>query len=466
MTDTAAAPEPIAAKVWRVLKVYFERRVALILLLGFSGGLPLALSGSTLLYWMREVGIDLTTIGIFALAGTPYTVKFFWAPVVDAFRVPVLSRLLGRRRGWLIFSQMLLMAAIAFAGILNPLTMPWWMALAAVLIAFASATQDIVIDAFRVESLDSDQQAAGMANYVAAYRFGLLFSSAGALVLVDWFDKTLGLPKEIIWNYAYWIMAALILVGAVGVLLSREPEVSAEFEQKLDEVENAKQDRLKRLWETAYHAFADFLQKPFAITILLFVIFFKLCDSFAGVMTTPFVVDLGFERTEYAALVKGVGFATALIGGFAGGLLARALPMVQCLWIAGLLQAASNLVFAWLAWMGKSQIALGTAIAVENLTGGIGTVVFVAYISSQTSNAAHTATQFALLTSLAAFGRTYISAASGYVAEQTGWFWFFVVTVFAAIPGFMLLAWLQAKGHFVELEDDKSEAAKTDDAPA
>ncbi|MEM7424899.1 MAG: MFS transporter, partial [Pseudomonadota bacterium] len=368
------------------------------------------------------------------------------------------------RRGWLILSQILLLAAIGFAGFLDPLTTPWWMALAAVLIAFASATQDIVIDAFRVESLDGDQQAAGMANYVAAYRFGLLFSSAGALILVDWFEKSLGLPKEVIWNYAYWLMAGLVLVGVAGVLLSSEPEASAAFDAKLDDPANADQNRLQRLFQTAFHAFADFLQKPLAITILLFVIFFKLCDSFAGVMTTPFVVDLGFERTEYAALVKGVGFATALIGGFAGGLLARALPLVQCLWIAGVLQAASNLVFAWLAWMGQSQLALGTAIAVENLTGGVGTVVFVAYISSQTSNAAHTATQFALLTSLAAVGRTYISAASGYVAEQTGWFWFFVVTVLAAIPGFMLLAWLQWKGHFRDLE--ASAEVRTDGEPA
>ncbi|MEM7429983.1 MAG: MFS transporter, partial [Pseudomonadota bacterium] len=319
MSDAAAAPETTGAKVWNVLKVYFERRVALILLLGFSGVLPLALSGSTLLYWMREVGIDLTTIGIFALAGTPYTVKFFWAPVVDAFRVPFLSKLLGRRRGWLILSQIMLLAAISFVGFLDPLTTPWWMALAAILIAFASATQDIVIDAFRVESLDGDQQAAGMANYVAAYRFGLLFSSAGALILVDWFEKSLGLPQEVIWTYAYWLMSALILVGILGVLLALEPEASAEFDAKLDDPANADQNRLQRLMQTAFHAFADFLQKPLAITILLFVIFFKLCDSFAGVMTTPFVVDLGFERTEYAALVKGVGFATALIGGFAGG---------------------------------------------------------------------------------------------------------------------------------------------------
>lgn len=466
MTDAATSPESTAAKAWQVLKVYLEPRVALILLLGFSAGVPLALSGSTLSWWMREVGVDLSTIGLFALVGTPYTIKFVWAPVVDAFRAPLLSRWLGRRRGWLLLSQIMLMAAIVFAGALDPVVSPWWMALAALLIAFSSATQDIVIDAFRVESLDNDQQAAGAANYVAAYRFGLLFSSAGTLGLVAWFESGLGLSTDVIWMYAYWIMAALILVGVLGVLISKEPAVSAKFEEKLASSGAESENLLKRLWDTAYHAFADFLRKPLAITILLFIIFFKLCDSFAGVMTTPFVVDLGFDRLDYVALVKGLGFGMTLFGCFVGGLMAKALPMVHCLWIAGLLQAGSNLVFAWLAWMGQSHFALGTAIAVENFTGGIGTVVFLAYVANQLNSELHTATQYALLTSLTAVGRTFISAASGFVAETTGWYWFFLISVMAAIPGFLFLAWLQAKGHFKDSEAGEASGVKTDGVPA
>ncbi|MEM8645344.1 MAG: MFS transporter [Pseudomonadota bacterium] len=452
--------ESKAGKILEILKVYLEPRVLLILFLGFSAGLPLALSGATLLYWMAELDVDLGLIGLFSLVGTPYTVKFFWAPVVDAWKVPILSRLLGRRRGWLVFSQLLLIVAIIFLGSLDPLQVPWWVALGAFLVALSSATQDIVIDAFRVESLDQDQQAAGMANYVAGYRVGYLASSAGTLILVEYFQRS-GVDTSLIWNYAYTIMGALILVGLAAVLLSKEPASSAAYEEKLAAEEEEGTDQLSRLWKTAFDAFADFLTKPYAVVILAFVLFFKFCDSFAGVMTGPFVVKIGFDRADYITMVKGVGFAAALLGGFAGGLLAKAMPLVQALWVAGILQMASNLVFAWLAWVGVNSAALGFTIMVENFTGGIGTVVFVAYLSSLTQNAAHTATQFALLTSLAAVGRTYISSVSGYVADATGWIIFFIITAIAAAPGFMLLAWLQSKGHFAALEEErkKREAA-------
>ncbi|MCP5113187.1 MAG: AmpG family muropeptide MFS transporter, partial [bacterium] len=213
--------------------------------------------------------VNLGLIGLFSLVGTPYTIKFFWAPVVDAWRVPVLSRLLGRRRGWLVFSQAMLIAAIVFLGFLDPLKAPWWVALGAVLVALASATQDIVIDAFRVESLDQDQQAAGMANYVAAYRVGYLTSTAGALGLVEWFEKS-GVDKGVMWTYAYAIMGALILVGLCAVLAAREPKSSTEYEQKLSAGDGDGSDMLKRLWRTAFDAFADFLTKPYAVVILLF----------------------------------------------------------------------------------------------------------------------------------------------------------------------------------------------------
>ncbi|MCP5080726.1 MAG: AmpG family muropeptide MFS transporter [Alphaproteobacteria bacterium] len=452
-------------KVLQTLKVYLEARVLLVLFLGFSAGLPLALSGATLLYWMAELDVDLGLIGLFSLVGTPYTVKFFWAPVVDAWKVPVFTRLLGRRRGWLVFSQVLLIVAIVMLGSLDPLTAPWWVALGAFLVALSSATQDIVIDAFRVESLDQNQQAAGMANYVAGYRVGYLLSSAGTLILVEYFQRS-GVDQSLIWSYAYSLMGALILVGLIAVLLSKEPAASAAYEEKLAAEEAEGTDQLQRLWTTAYTAFADFLTKPYAIVILLFVLFFKFCDSFAGVMTGPFVVKIGFERIDYITMVKGVGFAAALLGGFAGGLLARALTLVQALWVAGILQMASNLVFAWLAWVGVNTAALGFTIMVENFTGGIGTVVFVAYLSSLTQNAAHTATQFALLTSLAAVGRTYISSVSGYIADATGWIWFFIITAIAAAPGFMLLAWLQSKGHFAQIEQeiDERKAAEAEAA--
>src|SRR5215211_3304063 len=250
-----AVPEAVPARRgWtEALAVYLQPRVLIVLFLGFSAGLPLTLSGSTLLFWMREEGVDLQTIGLFALVGTPYTLKFLWAPVVDALDVPVLSRLLGRRRAWLILSQLLLMAAIAFLAFCDPVRAPWLVALGALLVATASATQDIVIDAFRVESLDESEQAAGMASYVAAYRIGMLISGAGALYFVSGFES-FGLDRHGAWSAGYAVMAVLVLIGTATALIATEPEKSAQAKAA-----HAGEKPLKRVVEAAVSAFADFL---------------------------------------------------------------------------------------------------------------------------------------------------------------------------------------------------------------
>src|SRR5271157_2139412 len=230
ITSEATTAHPAPAPSWRdSLAVYLQRRVLIVMLLGFSSGLPLALSGSTLLIWMRESGVNLGTIGLFALVGTPYTVKFIWAPLVDALDVPVLSRLLGRRRGWLLLSQFLLMAAIVFLGVCDPSGPAFVVALGALLVATASATQDIVVDAFRVESLSESEQAAGMASYVAAYRIGMLASTAGALFIVSAFQGA-GLDHQAAWSASYVAMAALVLIGVATTLMATEPQQSAAAE--------------------------------------------------------------------------------------------------------------------------------------------------------------------------------------------------------------------------------------------
>ena len=430
------------------LAVYLQPRVLIVLFLGFSAGLPLALSGSTLLIWMRESGVDLGTIGLFALVGTPYTVKFLWAPIVDALDVPVLSGLLGRRRGWLIFSQLLLIAAIVFLAFCNPAASPWLVALGALLVATASATQDIVIDAFRIESLPESEQAAGMASYVAAYRIGMLVSTAGALFLVSGFEG-LGHGKGAAWTAGYLAMAALVVIGIATVLVATEPEKSATA--VTEHAAQARQNPIERVAVAAYSAFAEFLTRDMAVVALAFVVLYKFCDAFAGAMTAPFVIDLGFSRNDYAAIVKGVGLAATLIGGFAGGVLARAYPLVTCLWIGAFLQMASNLIFTWQALVGVDLWALTLTIIVENFTGAIGTVIFVAYLSALCQNPLHTATQYALLTALAAVGRTYLSAGAGYVAEWSGWPMFFVISSLTALPSLALLVWLQRCGHFTGL---------------
>ena len=442
--DTAAARPSVAD----TLAVYLKPRVLIVLFLGFSAGLPLALSGSTLLIWMREAGVDLGTIGLFALVGTPYTIKFLWAPVVDALDVPVLSPLLGRRRGWLVFSQLLLIAAIALLAVCDPVHSPWLVALSAMLVATASATQDIVIDAFRIESLSESEQAAGMAAYVAAYRIGMLASTAGALFLVSGFEG-LGLGRGAAWSAGYLAMAALVVIGIATALVATEPEKSAAAEA--EHSAHARENPLVRVATAAYGSFSEFLSRDLAFVVLAFVVLYKLCDAFAGAMTAPFVIDIGFSRNDYAAIVKGVGLAATLIGGFAGGAVARAYPLATSLWIGAFLQMASNLIFTWQAWVGVNLWALTLTIIVENFTGAIGTVIFVAYLSALCYNPLHTATQYALLTALAAVGRTYLSAGAGFIAERTGWAMFFVISALTALPGIVLLVWLQQRGHFAKL---------------
>lgn len=451
---TAGAERPKAAEQrpdWRdAMAVYFRPRVLIVLFLGFSAGLPLALSGSTLLVWMREVGIDLGTIGLFALVGTPYTIKFLWAPVVDALDVPVLTRLLGRRRGWLMLSQLMLMAAIALLALSNPKISPAVLvAGAALLVATASATQDILIDTFRVESLSASEQAAGVASYVAAYRVGMLVSTAGALYIVTGFEW-LGVGKDAAWSLGYLVMAACVAVGMATTLLATEPERSAQA--TAEHAAHAGENPFKRVAVAAYGAFAEFLTRDAAVAVLFFVVLYKLCDAFAGTMTAPFVIDLGFTRTDYANIVKGIGLAATLIGGFVGGFVARAYSLVACLWLGALLQMVSNLVFTWLAYVGLNHWALVAAIVAENFTGAIGTVIFVAYLSALCRSPLHTATQYALLTALAAIGRTYLSAGAGFLAEATGWPLFFVVSSLTAVPSLALLWWLQMRGHFVALQ--------------
>jgi PAT family beta-lactamase induction signal transducer AmpG len=446
----SAAPEvtpaPPARPTWgEALAVYLQPRVLVVMFLGFSSGLPLALSGSTLQIWMRESGIDLKTIGLLALVGTPYTLKFFWAPLVDALDVPLLTRWLGRRRGWLVLSQILLMAAIALLALGDPARAPWFAAFAALLVATASATQDIVVDAFRVESLPEPEQAAGMAAYVAAYRVGMLVSTAGLLFLVSYVEST-GFAKAMSWRIGYAIMALMVLIGTATALVATEPAQSRDAARAL-----SGQTAVVRVWGAAVGAFGEFLRRPDALAILAFVVLFKFTDSFSGTMTAPFVIDLGFTRADYAAIVKGVGLAATLAGGFAGGFVARAFSLPVSLWIGGVVQAVANLSFSWLALVGVNQWALALAITAENFTSAIGTVIFVAYLSALCKSPLHTATQYALLTALAAVGRTYLSSTAGFVVEWTGWPLFFVICVLVAIPSLLLLAYLQRRGHFATL---------------
>jgi PAT family beta-lactamase induction signal transducer AmpG len=453
MTDPKAAsasPAKPARPSWRdVLMVYAQRRVLVVLLLGFSAGLPFSLAGQTLQAWMTESGVDIKTIGLFAFVGTPYWTKVFWSPAVDAIDIPLLTRWLGRRRAWLLLTQVLLLAAIILLAYCDPQHAPFGVAIAALLVTTASATQDIIIDAFRIESLNESEQAAGMASYVAAYRIAALVSGAGALLLVSAFASH-GIDQQAAYSATYIVMGFLIVIGMLATLLAVEPEssVRAITAHTGPGHENAG----KRLIEVATASIKDFLSRDAAIVIILFVVLFKLADALATAMNTTFALKVGFSRVELATILKGVGFAAALLGGFAGGFLARSFSLSTILWIGGILQTIAILPFSWQAFVGHDLAWLTFAITAEQFTAGLGTVAFVAYLSALCGNPLHTATQYALLTALTALGRTVFAAGSGYMAEAVGWFGYFLLCAVSAIPSFVLLVYLQQRGHFGTLK--------------
>jgi len=448
MAVTRDAAEILAKKrpsLREALAVYAKRRVLIVLLLGFSSGLPIVLVGSTLQAWMTRSSVDVRTIGLFAAVGIPYSIKFLWAPFADALDIPLLSPLLGRRRGWLLFTQAWLMVAIVLLGLTDPAVSAWIVAAGALFVATASATQDIVIDAFRVESLEESEQAAGLASYIAAYRIGALVSGAGALLLVNWLRTALG--ERPAWSACYAVMAALIAVGMIATLLAVEPERSGAVEAE-HEQEAVRESWLTRAFRSAVEAFRDFLSRDLALAVLLFVTLFKLADALAFSLSTNFILGLGFSLAQIATIRNGIGFVATLLGGFTGGFIARALPLSTSLWIGALLQTLMILCFSWQAHVGMNATMLTLTTTIEFFTDAVGTVIFVAYLSVLCKNPLYTATQFALLNALAALGRTFFSLGSGYIEHLTGWVWFFVVCALCGVPALSLLAWLQKRRHF------------------
>lgn len=408
--------------------LYLRPRIIAMLFLGFSSGLPLALTGGTLLAWLRKDGISVETIGLFAGVGTPYAIKFLWAPLVDNMRLPVLTGLMGRRRSWILLTQILTIVAMIGLGRTSPtgdisLMVFWAVALAAI-----SATQDIVIDAFRIETLGPDEQAAGVTFVLYGYRVGMLASGAGALYLAD---------QILSWSMVYVVMAALMLVGIVTTFLVREPP----------KPHHAAVRSGNPLVQTVAGPFLDFIRRhrwP-SLAILLFAIIFKLGNNLADTMTNPFLLDIGFSLTEIAGVTKVFGLIPTLAGFALGGSLVAFVGQFRSLLICGILAPLSVLGFAALALAGPDITLLAAVIAVEHLAFGMGATVFIAYLSTLCSPA-FAATQYALLSALAAVARTWLSMLSGYMQADLGWFAFFVATALLALPGLILLIWLRRMG--------------------
>jgi len=406
-----------------------------ILLLGFSSGLPLALTLGTLSAWLATAGVSKTAIGLFALVGLPYNFKFAWAPLLDGVRVPWLADRLGPRRAWAIVVQIFLGAAMACFALLDPREAPAAIAAVALAVAFLSASQDIVVDAYRVEILEENAQGAGAAVVQLGYRVGMLASGAGALFMADAFG----------WQTAFIVVAALIGVGIAAMLTSPEPAARPRG-LPLAGTECATRSERLRAWGERFiiGPFADFMRRPRWQAILLFVVLYKLGDVVAGGMANPFYIEMGFTLTEIASVTKVFGLVATLAGAVAGGIVVARLGVVRGVLLCGVLQMASNLMFAALAMAGHDIRMLIAAIGIENFTGGMGTAAFVAYLSALCSRA-FTATQYALLSSLAALGRSTLGAASGWLADHLDWVSFFVVSTAAAVPGLLLLLWLMAR---------------------
>lgn len=393
--------------------------------LGFCSGLPFYLTGSTMQAWMKESGVDIGTIGLFALVGTPVALKFLWAPVFDRF-TPLA---LGRRRGWMFLTQLALAAALVLMSRWNP-DMPLGIfAVLAILVSFFSASQDIVIDAWRRESFTDRELGLASSLTINGYRAGMLVSSSGALLL----------SATMAWSAVYVIMGLIVAASSVFTFFAPEPKVDVPPPRNFQ--------------EAVVEPFVDYFKRPGAWLVLLFILCYKLGDNLASAMTMPLYLELGFTKPQIALVVKGLGIFGMITGGLLGGVLMLRWPLVRSLWIFGILQAVSTAGFAWLATQGASLPGLEGVIFFENFTAGMGTSAYAAYMGSIT-NRRFSATQYALLSSLMAVSRSFIAAPSGYLVKGLGWEGYFIFCAVIAIPGMLLL-------RYIPFHDSEPTPAKT-----
>ncbi|ABK19683.1 AmpG family muropeptide MFS transporter [Syntrophobacter fumaroxidans] len=392
------------------VKVYGNRRVLSLLGLGFSSGLPLALTASTLQAWMATEKVDLRVIGIFSLVGLPYTVKVLWAPLMDRFTPP----LMGRRRGWIVITQVLLALGILAIGLSSPSAAPWLTAFLALGIAFFSASQDIVIDAYRADVLREKELGAGAATTVVGYRIALLISGALALIISDFIP----------WHTVYALMAALMLLSTTFTVVAPEPAEAVVPPRSLK--------------EAVWGPLVSYFRRSGAVEMLCFIMLYKLGDAMAGALTTPFLLDIGFSRTDVGTVNKFFGLISTILGTLVGGSIIAKIGINRSLWIFAFLQAIPHLSFSALALVGKNYPLMVAAIGIENLTGGMGTAAFVAFMMSLCDKR-FTATQYALLTSFMALTRVLAGVPTGFIVQSLGWAMFFAVSMLGAVPGILLL---------------------------
>ena len=421
IATTTTPPTPPPPPPWSV----FSPRVILLAVLGFSSGLPLALVGHTLSAWMTDAHVDLTTVGLFSAVTLPYSIKFLWAPAVDHVPPPFL----GRRRGWALVFQAGLVAALLWMASTDPVAEAFALAVAAVCVAGFSASQDIVLDAYRTDVLAPAERAAGSATFVTGYRVGMLASGSLAMVLAD----------QTSWSNVYRIMAVFVAIGAVAVLVAPEPEAPAKRKISLDEM--------------VMQPLRQFAARKGAIVALLFMLTYKIGDAFAGALTTRFFKDMGFSNTELGTLHSGVGMVATIVGGLVAGVVMPRIGVRRGLVVFGILQALTNSCFAVMAVTGKSTALLVGGVILDNFAGGMGTMAFVAFLMGLCDRR-YSATQYALFSSVSAFPARALGALSGLAAASLGWSSFFLATIVVALPGVVLAMVLPRSLTDVPLEEE------------
>lgn len=440
MPDAAPTEKPS----WRESAlVYADRRMITILCLGFASGLPAPLVFSNLSIWLTDAGVSRTDVGLFGLVATPYAINFLWAPLIDRLRLPYLTRRFGRRRGWALFTQFFLIIAIAIMALADPAQNLYTMALAAIFVTSMSATQDVVIDAYRIDLLDPEQYGAGSATTIWGWHLGgTLIGGAGGLYLAQYFS----------WTTAYLVLAFGIGVGMIAVLLSREPAYrpppdtvederrAADFIHRQRYLKGSLADAVTWIYTAVIAPFLDFTKRRGWLLILVFVFVFRLGDALLGRMASVFYRELGFDLVEIANVQKIYGFAATIVGVFVGGVLVRMLSIPWALMLAGFSTASTNLLFSWLATVGENMRVFTIAVVADNFTSGLVAVAFVAYLSGL-CNMAYTATQFALLASLGNLARIWFAGASGWMVDtlEGNWALFFAITAVVALAGLPLL---------------------------
>ncbi|MET3516859.1 PAT family beta-lactamase induction signal transducer AmpG [Pseudacidovorax sp. 1753] len=434
MSNPPAVTPELPRQPWReTLRVYLEPASLRMFALGFAAGLPLLLVLGTLSFRLREAGVDRATIGYLSWVGLAYGFKWVWAPLVDRLPLPPLTTVLGRRRGWLLLSQAMVIAGLVGMALNDPRAGLEPLVLCAVLVAFGSATQDIALDAFRIESAEARKQAALAAAYQTGYRLAMIWAGAGVLWVAAWAEgSATGAYQNGGWRTAYLVMAGSMVVGVLTVLLSAEP-----VRVPLPPARSAGE----WLRNTLVEPFADFLRRYRwqAVLILSLIAIYRISDVVMGIMANPFYVDMGFTKDEVATVSKVYGVIMTLVGAFVGGVLAMRLGVMRVLMLGAVLSAASNLLFAWMTTRGHDVTALVAVVSADNLAGGIASAAFIAYLSSLT-NVSYSATQYALFSSLMLLLPKFVAGFSGAFVEAYGYATFFTGTALLGLPVLALVA--------------------------